>query len=95
VNSRCLTNVEDICAALDEELDSERCKIIRAHLEACPHCCAVVDSIRKTVKLFQCLPKAEVPEEVDLRLWKVLRLEGPGARTAGGGKRRASRRGAA
>lgn len=77
MNSQCLHKLEDICAALDEAVDSERCKIIRAHLEACPHCCALVDSIRKTVRLFRCLPRAEVPEEVDLRLWKVLRLEEP------------------
>ncbi len=76
---RCLHRLEDICAALDEEVDSPRCQQIKAHLEQCPQCCAVVDSLRKTVRLFQCLPKANVPEEVDLRLWKVLNLEKPQA----------------
>lgn len=77
MSGNCLSKLEDICAALDEDIDSERCQIIKRHLAACPHCCAVVDSIRKTVRLFQCLPKADVPEEVDLRLWRVLNLEKP------------------
>ncbi|MDZ7294330.1 MAG: zf-HC2 domain-containing protein [candidate division KSB1 bacterium] len=77
MSARCLHKLDEICAALDEELDSEQCRMIRAHLEECPQCCAVVDSLRKTVRLFQCLPKADVPEEVDLRLWKVLKLEKP------------------
>lgn len=73
----CLKTLEQICAELGEDINSPICKEIQEHLDECPKCCAEVDSIRKTVKLYQCLYDNDVPNEVDQRLWKVLNLDKP------------------
>ena len=70
----CIKNIEEICSQLGEDLDSEKCKEIKAHLNDCPDCCAYVDTITKTVKIYKDLPDKEVPDEVHKRLWKVLKL---------------------
>ncbi len=61
--------IEEICDQLSEYLDSDKCKEIKKHLEDCPTCCAYVDTIRKTVELYK-----ELPEDVQERLMKVLKL---------------------
>ena len=69
--NHCLKNIEQICEALGEELDSESCLEIKQHLEKCPHCCAYVDSIKKTIYLYQNLVDEDVPQNVDEKLWKI------------------------
>jgi anti-sigma factor RsiW len=77
MNSECLKTIEQVCDALGEELESEKCQEVRKHLESCPKCCAQVDSLRKTVRLFKCYGEVEVPSQADKRLWKVLNLQKP------------------
>ncbi len=66
--------IEEICDQLSEYLDSDKCKEIKKHLEDCPTCCAYVDTIRKTIELYKELPEDYVPEDVQERLMKVLKL---------------------
>ena len=66
--------IEEICDQFSEYLDSDKCKEIKKHLEDCPTCCAYVDTIRKTVELYKELPEDCVPEDVQERLMKVLKL---------------------
>jgi anti-sigma factor RsiW len=73
----CLDNIQQICEALGEDIDSPLCKEIQEHLAECPRCCAEVDSIKKVVHLYQRIGDSDVPEAVDQRLWKVLNLQKP------------------
>jgi len=77
----CLTNLKQICDRLGENLNSPTCQELKAHLAECTKCCAYVDSIKKTVYLYQCLnDEQDVPDSVDKRLWKVLNLRPPDER---------------
>jgi len=73
----CLKTLEEICDQLAEYINSPLCQEIKQHLETCPKCCAHVDSIKKVVYLYQHENKADVPDAVDNRLWKVLNLRKP------------------
>jgi hypothetical protein len=73
----CLKTLEEICDQLAEDINSPLCLEIKQHLETCPKCCAHVDSIKKVVYLYQNENKADVPDAVDSRLWKVLNLQKP------------------
>ncbi len=73
----CFKNIDDICNALGEDFDSETCREVKKHLDKCPRCCGQVDSLRKTVHLFQCGQEVKVPSQVDKRLWKILNLDKP------------------
>jgi predicted anti-sigma-YlaC factor YlaD len=73
----CLETLNQICEALEEDINSPLCKEVEDHLKNCPKCCAQVDSIRKVVRLYQRVGDLDVPEPVDERLWKVLNLQRP------------------
>jgi len=73
----CLETINKICEELGEDINSPLCKEVEDHLKSCPRCCAQVDSIRKTVRLYQNVGKSDVPEAIDNRLWKVLDLQKP------------------
>lgn len=77
MSSECLEKLNQICDALGEDMESELCQEIQKHLDSCPRCCAQVDSLRKTVRLFKQAEHVDVPSAVDRRLWKVLNLKRP------------------
>lgn len=62
---------------VDGELNKELCLQIESHLEQCPDCSIVVDTLKKTIYLYQNSSKSseQVPEEVRERLYKCLNLE--------------------
>jgi hypothetical protein len=61
---------------IDGTLEEELCVKIRRHMEGCENCRIVVDTLRKTVYLYQAivLPPS-VPDEVRQRLYRRLDLE--------------------
>ncbi|MFC1557431.1 zf-HC2 domain-containing protein, partial [candidate division KSB1 bacterium] len=44
---------KEICDYLGGDLDSEMCEEIKEHLENCPECGVYIDSIKRTVYLYQ------------------------------------------
>lgn len=75
---KCIHALERICDELGENIDNPMCLELQAHLKDCPNCCALVDSMKKTIYLYrQVITETEVPQEVDTRLWKVLNLVRP------------------
>jgi len=60
---------------VDGELEQAMCQEIERHLADCPNCRAVVDTLHKTVMLYQSLGQEPVPGDVQERLFKVLDLE--------------------
>jgi anti-sigma factor RsiW len=60
---------------VDGELEATLCVELDAHLAKCPDCRVMVDTLRKTITLYQTQARAELPSDVEERLYKVLNLE--------------------
>ena len=59
---------------IDGELAEELCREIEAHLATCRNCRVVVDTLRKTILLYQMAAPPELPAEVEERLFRALDL---------------------
>ncbi|NIQ06737.1 MAG: hypothetical protein GWO20_13715 [Candidatus Korarchaeota archaeon] len=63
----------NICTELGEDMDSPNCKAVREYVKSCPNCEAFVDSVKKTIKLYQVyIP--EYSDEVRKKLFRTLEL---------------------
>jgi anti-sigma factor RsiW len=61
---------------VDGALGPELCAELERHLAGCDNCQIVVDSLRKTVYLYQVTAESpEVPDEVRRRLYHCLNLD--------------------
>ena len=62
---------------VDGELNQDLCFQIETHLSQCPDCSIVVDTLKKTIYLYQNSSNSfeQVPDEVRERLYKCLNLE--------------------
>ena len=60
---------------IDGELEARLCAEIEAHMEGCPDCKVMVDTLRKTVVLYRTQGQSDVPDDVRSRLHAVLDLE--------------------
>ena len=60
---------------VDGEMEQTMCEEIEHHWADCRNCRVVVDTLSKTVALYQTLGQTPVPGEVEERLYKVLDLE--------------------
>lgn len=62
---------------VDGELNHEVCLQIESHLSQCTDCSIVVDTLKKTIYLYQKSSKSsvQVPDEVRERLFRCLNLE--------------------
>lgn len=74
---KCEEFLQRICDELGENLDSEVCAEIKAHLEECADCREHVNSMRSTVDLFRCIEDRNVPRSIHERLLKMLNVEDP------------------
>jgi anti-sigma factor RsiW len=61
---------------IDGELQAELCAVLEAHLLECDNCRIVVNTLRKTIELYQeTSAPAELPGAVRERLFMKLELE--------------------
>ncbi len=63
-----------ICDQLGEELQSERCKAIRLHLESCNSCQNYFQSVESTIELYREYT-VDLPDNAHQRLIDFLGLE--------------------
>jgi hypothetical protein len=70
----CEQALQEICADLSENIDSEVCDQLRRHLQECPNCSQQLSAIRTTVHLYHCLWEQEVPQAIHQRLALMLNL---------------------
>jgi hypothetical protein len=64
-----------LCENLDEQIDSESCRRIKAHIQECEHCSAMLDSLKKTVYLYRKYPTPKIPSKIKSELFAVIRLD--------------------
>jgi anti-sigma factor (TIGR02949 family) len=62
---------------VDGELNQDLCLQIETHLSQCPDCSIVVDTLKKTIYLYQksSISSEKVPDDVRERLFRCLHLE--------------------
>lgn len=71
----CPEMLDRICSELQEDIESEVCQELKLHLDECPDCKAYVDSLKKTVIMFHSVPEKNIPDDVQNRLFKVLKID--------------------
>ncbi|MFQ5675385.1 MAG: hypothetical protein ACE5G1_05765 [bacterium] len=74
MDSKVKQRILAICDELGEDMDSPSCKKLREYVKTCPHCQAFVDSVKKTVQLYQIYTPKYSPE-IHQRLFQKLHLE--------------------
>ncbi len=72
----CLEVAKHVCGELDEHMDSPECRAIRKHLETCPNCTAYLNSLKKTVLIYQHIPNPRAPKRMRRKLFAKLKIRG-------------------
>jgi predicted anti-sigma-YlaC factor YlaD len=75
-HQNCRQLLDSLSDYIDGSLEAEICAQIEGHLAECENCRIVVDSLNKTVHLYQSSSQeVSVPEEVRRRLYHCLNLD--------------------
>jgi hypothetical protein len=72
----CLEVTKHVCGELDEHIDSAECRAIKKHLASCPNCTAYLDSLKKTVLIYQHIPTPNFPKRSRKKLFAKLKIKG-------------------
>jgi anti-sigma factor RsiW len=68
----CREYLENLCAYVDGEADASICREIEKHLEGCPDCRIMVDTLRQTVRLCREGKEEHLPEALKARMEDIL-----------------------
>ena len=71
----CHDILNQVCEDLSEDINSQVCQDIRAHLETCEDCKAQLSAMKTAVNLYKCLEEKQVPVHVHERLFKMLNVD--------------------
>ncbi len=75
-HEHCQDLLRELCDYVDGTAAEAVCAEIERHLEDCPNCRCVVDTLRKTISLYQAQEGAvQLPKDVHQRLVQQLHLE--------------------
>ena len=70
----CKEVMKHVCQSLGEDLDDEKCRDVKKHLDTCPNCRKYFKSVEITIECYRKY-NVEVPEEAHDRLMKMLGLD--------------------
>jgi anti-sigma factor (TIGR02949 family) len=75
-HTQCHQLLGNLSQYIDGELQAELCAQIEEHMKTCENCRVVVDTLRKTVEIYEeSVQEAELPEGVRERLFYKLQLD--------------------
>lgn len=75
-HGKCSDLLPELCDYVDGTLSGELCAELERHMKECERCRVVVDTIKKTVELYQeTAEDTQMPDEVRERLYLRLNLE--------------------
>ena len=75
-HDRCHDFLSTLSDYIDGDLSAELCADLERHLCECDRCRVVVDTLKKTIELYQDLPDEDgLPEDVRARLYARLDLD--------------------
>jgi anti-sigma factor RsiW len=67
---------KNVCNFIDGELDDATCEELKKHLTACPRCRIYVDTVRKTIVLYQTKESPKrLPASARKRLYATIGLK--------------------
>jgi predicted anti-sigma-YlaC factor YlaD len=73
----CQDLLQGLSAYIDNEASEAICQAIERHLEECESCRIMLDTLRKTISLYQVVDTADqMPNEIQERLLNTLAIEG-------------------
>ena len=81
----CNSVLEQLSDYIDSEAREELCKEIAAHMSRCHDCRIMVDSVKKTIVLYQSGASTEVPMRATAELMAALSREYDGGKGTGRG----------
>ncbi len=74
--SSCQDLLQRLSAYIDNEASKAICEEIERHLAECDNCRIMLDTLRKTISLYQIVDTAdEIPNEIQERLLKTLTID--------------------
>jgi predicted anti-sigma-YlaC factor YlaD len=85
-HQNCQDLLENLSLFAEGGAPPELCSRIEQHLARCDDCRIVVDTLRRTIRLYHRLPRPEMPEDARERLFASLDLKDffpPGIKTGG------------
>lgn len=71
----CTEVMEQLAEYLDDDVHEDLRRAVDQHLHTCNHCSYYVDTVRKTVVLYQADQRIEVPMKATARLHAALAAE--------------------
>jgi len=75
-HNSCQDLLQGLSAYIDNEASMAICEEIERHLAECDNCRIMMDTLRKTISLYQIVDAAdEMPNEIQERLLKTLTIE--------------------
>jgi anti-sigma factor RsiW len=74
-HTQCRELLRQFSDYIDGELETTLCAEIETHLAGCPDCQVMIDTMRKTITLYRRQTSAELPSDVEKRLYRILNLE--------------------
>ena len=72
---KCESLLNSLSDYVDGTAQDEICRELERHLSDCENCRVVVDTLKKTVYLYQSSPGQDLPTDVRERLFKRLNLD--------------------
>ena len=77
----CREFLQELAVLLDETAESDLRRKLEIHVRGCPNCFVILDSTRKTIRLFRGMLLQKVPDPIHVRLMKALerRMAAPGS----------------
>jgi anti-sigma factor RsiW len=70
----CAHLLDELDDFLDEQASADLCAEIERHMAQCGDCRVVVDTLRRTIRLYRALPQPGFPAEARERLYRSLEL---------------------
>ena len=72
----CENAVKNLNAYIDNELDIEHCSEIEDHIQNCPNCQVVINTLKKTIDIYRTDgKKTHLPSDVRKRLYACFDLD--------------------
>ena len=68
----CNQFMDELSEYLDEDVEGSVRKELEAHMAQCPNCWVIVDTTKKTLKIYKGLEAEPLPDDLKSRLMKAI-----------------------
>ena len=68
----CKEFLQELNEYLDDTVDPVTKQHWQEHIDECPNCFVIVDTVKRTLAVYKCTEEQPVPEDVRAKVWKAL-----------------------